>query len=160
MLQGKLNAETVAAGFRPKRGEFDTEFDNAAEEILGDMEFHDDDSSLLRRKTFHFSSLSSRKNDNCIAGLQLKVLGVFHRKLDARHERKRFALKHGLLYSNRDMKHRSKEFKQLYADLKVFARFHTQEEHLRFVEDVYRTHHHHQYDDFLIIVTVLQGKGC
>ena len=75
---------------------------------------------------------------NGFSGLRLKILEIFNRKVDARHERKEFAMKHGLLHVNRELKHRSKEFKQLYNDMKVFARFQNHQQHLKFVEDIYR----------------------
>jgi transcriptional adapter 2-alpha len=64
--------------------------------------------------------------------LKLKVLEIYNSKLDARAERKKFILQRGLL-ERRDKK-RSKEEKEVYNNMRVFARFHTDDEHEQFVQ--------------------------
>jgi transcriptional adapter 2-alpha len=64
--------------------------------------------------------------------LKLKVLEIYNSKLDARAERKKFILQRGLL-ERRDKK-RSKEEKEVYNNMRVFARFHSEDEHEQFVQ--------------------------
>jgi transcriptional adapter 2-alpha len=62
------------------------------------------------------------------------VLEIYNNKLDGRAERKRFILERGLL-EPKDKK-RPKEERDIEDSLKVFARFHTQEQHESFVEGI------------------------
>ena len=99
-------------GYIPARGDFDVEYDNDAELILADMEFKDEESQWERE-------------------LKLKVIEVYNSKLDARIERKRFILERGLL--ERKEKKRSREEKEIYNNMRCFARFHSAAEHETFV---------------------------
>eukprot|EP01006_Ploeotia_vitrea_P041768 TRINITY_DN66571_c6_g1_i2.p1 TRINITY_DN66571_c6_g1~~TRINITY_DN66571_c6_g1_i2.p1 ORF type:complete len:719 (+),score=379.88 TRINITY_DN66571_c6_g1_i2:58-2214(+) len=146
-------------GFMPKRGDFDTEYENDAELILADMQFKPEDTQLERE-------------------LKLKVIEIYNSKLDQRAERKQFILQRGLLQapshslssaaassssassssssaaasssgskksssassalfsfaaSSAD-KRRTKAERELADRVRVFARFHSKEEHERFVE--------------------------
>jgi hypothetical protein len=93
--------------------DFDTEFENDAELTLADMEFKDEDTKWER-------------------DLKLKVLEIYNSKLDARIERKKFILERGLL--ERKEKKRSKEEREVYNNMRVFARFHSAEEHETFIQ--------------------------
>lgn len=52
--------------------------------------------------------------------MKLKVLAIYNSKLDARLERKEFILTRGLL--NRREKKRTKEEREIYNNMRVFAR--------------------------------------
>jgi len=100
-------------GYIPNRGDFDTEYENDAELTLADMEFKDEDTKWER-------------------DLKLKVIEIYNSKLDARAERKKFILERGLL--ERKEKKRSKEEREIANNMRVFARFHSQEEHEAFIQ--------------------------
>jgi hypothetical protein len=100
-------------GYIPNRGDFDTEWENDAELTLADMEFKEEDTKWER-------------------DLKLKVLEIYNSKLDARIERKKFILERGLL--ERKEKKRSKEEREVYNNMRVFARFHSAEEHEAFIQ--------------------------
>lgn len=95
-------------GYIPNRGDFETEYENDAEEIIADMEFRPEDTESERN-------------------LKLKVLEIYNSKLDARAERKKFILERGLLEQNEPK--RTKEEKEMLNSLRIFARFHTKEQH-------------------------------
>jgi transcriptional adapter 2-alpha len=102
-----MHQQEDAAGWMSKRGDFVYEWDNEAEEILGDMEIGPDD--------------SKREQD-----LKLSVLEVYCHKLDERQRRKDFVLERGLTDIKKQQaleKKRSKEERELRDKLRVFARF-------------------------------------
>jgi transcriptional adapter 2-alpha len=102
-----MHQQEDAAGWMSKRGDFVYDWDNEAEEILGDMEIGPDD--------------SRREQD-----LKLSVLEVYCHKLDERQRRKEFVLERGLTDIKRQQaleKKRSKEERELRDKLRVFARF-------------------------------------
>jgi transcriptional adapter 2-alpha len=101
-------------GYIPKRGDFETEYENDAELLLADMEFKDDDTPVER-------------------DLKLKMLQIYNEKLDARLERKQFILKRGLLDGSKS-RARSADEKQIEENFRVFARFHSQESHRKLIE--------------------------
>lgn len=123
-----------AAGWMPKRQDFVYEWDNEAEDILGDMEISEEDSKADR-------------------DLKLQVLEIYNTKLDERKRRKDFVVERGLTdfktYQAADKK-RPKEEKDICDKLAPFARFLTpgdmdrcvqgilDERHLRLQLDVYR----------------------
>ena len=100
-------------GYIPNRGDFDQEYENDAELILADMEFKEEDTRWERE-------------------LKLKVLEVYCSKLDARSERKKFILERGLL--ERKERKRGKEEREIWNNMRVFARFHSAEEHEQFIQ--------------------------
>jgi transcriptional adapter 2-alpha len=99
-------------GYLPRRGDFDTEYEDNAEEILADMEFKVEDSSF--EKT-----------------LKLKVLEIYNSKLAQRLERKEFILSRGLLEKRTEK--RTKSEREAYNNMRVFARFHSATEHEAFI---------------------------
>ncbi len=100
-------------GYSPYRGDFDTEYENEAESVLADMEFKEEDTKWER-------------------DLKLKVIEIYNSKLDARAERKKFILERGLL--EKKEKKRSKEEREVYNNMRVFARFHSPEDHESFIQ--------------------------
>ena len=100
-------------GYIPNRGDFDHEWENDAELTLADMEFKEEDTKWER-------------------DLKLKVLEIYNSRLDGRIERKKFILERGLL--ERKEKKRSKEEREVYNNMRVFARFHSAEEHEAFIQ--------------------------
>ena len=93
----------------PLRGDFETEYDNDAEQLIADMEFKDDDTPWEKGKL----GCTSFAIQACVADLKLKVLEIYNSKvcfrenvrmtsncwlqLDMRAERKKFILERNLL---------------------------------------------------------------
>lgn len=107
------NSLAALVGYMEKRGDFETEHDNDAEQIIGEMEFREEDSVWER-------------------ALKLKVLEIYNRRLDARIERKEFVVSRGLLYKKD--RRRSPEEREIHNSLRVFARFHSEAEHEELVQ--------------------------
>jgi transcriptional adapter 2-alpha len=108
------------AGFMPRREDFDIEWDNEAEKLLQDMEFLPNDS----------------KED---IELKLKVCEVYNSRLDKRNNRKQFMIDRGML----DYRKKHIEENKLPADerdlvnrMRLFARFHSPEEHEKLIENL------------------------
>jgi hypothetical protein len=108
------------AGYMPRRGEFDMEWDNDAEKTISEMEFTSDDTEADRE-------------------LKLDVLRIFNAKLDEREKRKRFIIDRGLLnYRENQEKlwQMAPDERQLVQRMRIFARYQTQEEHETFVDKI------------------------
>jgi hypothetical protein len=108
------------AGFMPRRGDFDVEWDNDAEQAVADMEFLPGESEQDKQ-------------------LKLQVLAIYNSKLDEREKRKKFVLNRKLY----DYRQHQKALEQLPRDerdlvnrMRLFERFHTPEEHRRFIADL------------------------
>lgn len=117
---GTNPAEIV--GFMPKRRDFEVEYDNDAELLLAEMEFNDDDSE--EEKTMKF-----------------RLIDIYNHKLDERLKRKEFVITRGLLDLKEQMrleKNRTKEEKEIYNMMKVFARFSSAKEHEELVKGIIR----------------------
>lgn len=107
-------------GFMPRRGDFDIEWENEAEQMIADMEFTPGESA------------SDRK-------LKLAVLQIYNDKLDEREQRKQFLLSRKLY----DYRARQKADQELPRDerdlvmrMRLFERFHTPSEHEIFLADI------------------------
>lgn len=109
-----------AAGWMSKRADFVYEWDNEAEDVLGDMEITEDDSAKDRE-------------------MKLQVLEIYNTKLDERLRRKEFVVSRGLTdfkgYQANEKK-RSKEEREVREKLQVFARFLTATEMDRCVDGI------------------------
>ena len=109
------------AGFMPRRGDFDIEYENNAEEALADMEF-----------------LPGDREDE--KELKLKVLRIYNEKLDEREKRKKFILERELYDYRKNLAENEKNMPQDERDLirrmRLFERFHTKEEHEQFIQDI------------------------
>jgi len=99
-------------GFMMERGDFDVEWEDDAEDLLADMEFTDQDTNHERK-------------------LKLRVLEIYNSKLDSREERKRFVLERGLL--QRPERKPSTMEQIIEEKLKIFARFHSVENHKKLI---------------------------
>jgi hypothetical protein len=108
------------AGYMPRRGDFDVEWGNDAEQALADMEFTRDDTPQEKQ-------------------LKLQVLEIYCQKLDEREKRKNFILSRHLYdyrkYVQDDQK-LPKDERDLVHRMRMFERFHTPEEHERFLADI------------------------
>lgn len=109
-------------GFMPRRGDFDIEWENDAEQAVADMEFLPGEPAEDRQ-------------------LKLQVLAIYNSKLDEREKRKQFILSRKLW----DYQKAYQTEKQLPADerdlvhrMRLFERFHTTEEHAKFLADILR----------------------
>ncbi|XP_061344329.1 transcriptional adapter ADA2b isoform X1 [Gastrolobium bilobum] len=109
------------SGYNPKRQEFDTEYDNDAEQLLADMEFKDTDTEEERE-------------------LKLRVLRLYSKRLDERKRRKDFVLERNLLYPNPFEKDLTPEEKTICRKYDWFMRFHTKEEHEELLRTVISEH--------------------
>ncbi|KAK6932847.1 SANT/Myb domain [Dillenia turbinata] len=110
------------SGYNPKRQEFDTEYDNEAEQTLADMEFKDTDTEEERE-------------------LKRRVLRIYSKRLDERKRRKDFILERNLLYPSEFEKGLSPEERELCRRYDRFMRFQSKEDHeelLRTVIQEYR----------------------
>jgi hypothetical protein len=110
------------AGYMPRIGNFDVEWDNDAENILADMEFSSSDPPMER-------------------ALKLQVLEIYNEKLDERERRKQFCIDRDLVSRQKNQlldKLRPPEEKDLVNRMRLFARFHSKEEHERFLADLLR----------------------
>ena len=108
------------AGYMPRRGDFDIEWDNDAEKLIQDMEFSPSDPVEERE-------------------LKIKVLKIYNSRLEERERRKQFLIDRNLL----DYRKKLEEDNKLPADerdlvnrLRLFARFHSAEEHEEFIQNV------------------------
>lgn len=109
-----------AAGWMPKRQDFVYEWDNEAEEIIGDMDITEEDTKSDRER-------------------KQKVLEIYCHKLDERERRKEFVHERNLTdvkaQANADKK-RSKEEIDLREKLKIFMRLLNLDEIDRFIHGV------------------------
>jgi hypothetical protein len=108
------------AGYMPRRGDFDIEWDNDAEKLLQDMEFTPGDTPEERAR-------------------KIKVLAIYNARLDVREERKQFIKDRGLL----DYRKKFQEDNKLPSDerdlknrMRLFARFQTPQEHDKLVQNL------------------------
>lgn len=108
------------AGYMPRRGDFDIEWENDAEQAIADMEF------------LPGEPLQDRE-------LKLKVLAIYNSKLDERESRKRFVLNRHL-YDYRKIQTEEQKLPRDERDLvhrmRLFERFHTPDEHKQFIADL------------------------
>ncbi|XP_050381355.1 transcriptional adapter ADA2-like isoform X2 [Argentina anserina] len=108
---------TELSGYNHKRQEFEIEYDNDAEQILADMEFHDTDTDGDRE-------------------LKLRVLHVYGKRLDERKRRKDFVLERNLIRPDPLEKTLSPEVREIYQRFKVFMRFHSNDDHKEFIKSI------------------------
>jgi hypothetical protein len=110
------------AGFMPRRGDFDIEHDNDAEQALADMEFLPGD-------------IPEDKE------LKLKVLRIYNEKLDEREKRKNFIINRNLHDYRKNQEEEAKmprDERDLVRRMRLFERFHTPDEHKQFIADILR----------------------
>lgn len=110
------------AGFMPRRGDFDIEWENDAEQALADMEFSPADLPQDRQ-------------------LKLHVLAIYNSKLDEREKRKKFLLSRNLYDYRKNQLEDQKlplDERDLVRRMRLFERFHTPEEHKQFIADLLR----------------------
>ncbi|GMH61627.1 hypothetical protein TrST_g9106 [Triparma strigata] len=105
-------------GFMPRRREFDVEWEQDAEVLVGDMEFLPKDTKEERE-------------------MKLKVLRIYNGKLAERGRRKEFVFDRGLLdykkMEEEDSRHTVAE-RDMLKRARMFARFQTKEKHEKFTE--------------------------
>ncbi|CAK8567030.1 unnamed protein product [Lathyrus sativus] len=121
-LSGEYRPSMKAlSGYNSKRGEFDVEYDNDAEQILAEMEFRDTDTEAERET-------------------KLQVLRIYSKRLDERKRRKIFILERNLLYPDPFEKSLSPEELKICQKYKVFMRFHSKEEHEELLKTIIEEH--------------------
>ena len=110
------------AGFMPRRGDFDMEWDNEAEQVIADMEFSTNDLPQDRL-------------------LKIQVIEIYNQKLDERERRKKFLLNRDLLdYRKNQLLDAQipRDERDLVRRMRLFERLHTPEEHQAFLGDIIR----------------------
>jgi hypothetical protein len=108
------------AGFMPRRGDFDMEWENDAENVLADMEFSPHDLPQDR-------------------DLKIKVIQIYHAKQDERDRRKQFLLSRGLMDYRKNQQVDAKlprDERDLVRRMRIFERLHTPAEHNLFINDI------------------------
>jgi transcriptional adapter 2-alpha len=108
------------AGYMPRRGDFDIEWDNDAEALLANMEFSANDAPNDRQ-------------------LKLQIIEIYNAKLDERERRKQFLIDRGLLDYRKNQAEDlllPPDERDLVNRMRLFARFHSPEEHEKFVKDL------------------------
>ncbi|KAL5076111.1 hypothetical protein RYX36_015095 [Vicia faba] len=121
-LSGEYRPSMKAlSGYNSKRGEFDVEYDNDAEQILAEMEFKDTDTEVERET-------------------KLQVLRIYSKRLDERKRRKSFILERNLLCPDPFEKSLSTEELKICQKYKVFMRFHSKEEHKELLKTIIEEH--------------------
>jgi transcriptional adapter 2-alpha len=108
---------TDVVGYMPKRGDFDTEYDNEDDMLLADMEFNEDDTEEEIK-------------------LKNEVIELYNARLDERIRRKKFVIERGILDVKKIQKcerKKTQEEKDIINSMKVFARFNSKEDHDRLV---------------------------
>ena len=108
------------AGYMPRRGDFDIEWDNDAEAILAEMEFSADDAPQDRQ-------------------LKLQIVEIYNAKLDERERRKQFLIDRKLLDYRKNQAEDlllPPDERDLVNRMRLFARFHSPEEHEKFIKDL------------------------
>ena len=71
--------------------------------------------------------------------MKYKILDIYNARLDERLKRKKFVIERGLLDFNKQNnldKSRTKEEKEIYNLMKVFARFNTSDDHEKLVQGI------------------------
>lgn len=117
--QSKPNAAFVnhdLAGYMYLRGDFETEWENEAEQILMDMSFTDDDTPVER-------------------DMKLRVLESYNQKLDERIRRKQY-IKEQNLFEYKKIEKRYGRDKDLWEKLRPFLRVLGKEEHGEFLQNL------------------------
>lgn len=106
------------AGFMPKRGEFEVEYENDAEQILVGREFEADDCPTERQ-------------------IKMELFHIYNQKLDFRSKMREFALTHQLIdLKKRQQKERrrSKETKEVYKRCRALMQLGSTQEYDDFVK--------------------------
>ncbi|PHZ12709.1 transcriptional adaptor 2 [Rhizopus microsporus ATCC 52813] len=105
-------------GYMPRRFEFETEYENDAEQFVKDMVFNDDD--------------TQEEID-----LKIMVLDIYNSRLDRRMERKKLIFERRWLDFKRMQaieRKRQKEEREIYNKTRVFCRLQTEEDYETFVK--------------------------
>mmetsp|Transcript_14164 Transcript_14164/g.40639 ORF Transcript_14164/g.40639 Transcript_14164/m.40639 type:complete len:458 (-) Transcript_14164:13-1386(-) len=116
----KTMAGSELAGYMPRRGDFDVEWDNEAETILAEMEFAADDAPQDRQ-------------------LKLQIIDIYNAKLAERERRKDFLIERKLLNYRQNQANDlllPPDERDLVNRMRLFARFHSPEEHETFLQDL------------------------
>ncbi|CAJ1940202.1 unnamed protein product [Cylindrotheca closterium] len=107
-------------GFMPRRGDFDIEWENDAEESIADMEFTQNDTPQERK-------------------LKVQVLEIYFQKQEERERRKNFIMTRKLYDYKKFLEDEEKipvDERDLVQRLRLFERFHTPDEHKQFIAGI------------------------
>lgn len=108
------------SGYMPRRGDFDTEYENEAEHILADMEFSPNDHPSERE-------------------LKLQIIDIYNAKLDEREKRKEFLRERNLLDYRKNQVRENQlppDERNLVQRMRLFARFHSPSQHENFLQSL------------------------
>lgn len=107
-------------GFMPRRGDFDIEWENEAEQSIADMEFTQSDTPQEKQ-------------------LKVQVLEIYFQKQEERERRKNFIMTRKLYDYKQFLEDEEKipvDERDLVQRLRLFERFHTPDEHKQFIADI------------------------
>jgi transcriptional adapter 2-alpha len=95
----------------------------------------------MKKCFYFFELLIFILDDDKETEIQMKyqILQIYNARLDERIKRKKFVIERGLLDFNKQNaldKNRTKEEKEIYNLMKVFARFNTAEDHEKLVQGI------------------------
>lgn len=135
-------------GFMPRRGDFDIEHENDAEQastysrggFLVRQTVNDDGYSLIYIRSFKVADMEFLPNEpEEDRKLKLQVLAIYNSKLDEREKRKDFIISRQLwdyraLYQGETKLPRDE--RDLVHRMRLFERFHTPAEHQKFLADI------------------------
>ncbi|KAG0380458.1 Transcriptional adapter ada2 [Mortierella sp. AD032] len=113
------------AGYMPGRLEFETEYENEAEQSVKDMLFSEEDAPEE-------------------VDLKLMVLEIYNAKLSKRLERRKFVFDRGFLEYKKNQaaeKKRSPKERELINSMRVFAQLQTPEDYDKFIEGLLKEMH-------------------
>ena len=117
---GSQPIEQDLAGYMPKRGEFEYEHDNDAEQLLVHMSFNEDDTPLERE-------------------MKLATLHMYNQRLDERERQRKFIVENQLMdlkkMGARDRR-RTKEDKDIYRRVRKVLQFSDNDQLEDFVQDL------------------------
>lgn len=85
--------------------------------------------------------MTEEEDDQNEIELKKKILEIYNKRLDERVKRKNFVIDRGLLdlkKQNHLDRTRSAEEKEIYNMMKIFARFHSEEDHEKLVQNIVR----------------------
>lgn len=114
-IHSSLINNSAMVGFSVERGDFEVEHENEAEKMLADMTFEETDTEEQKK-------------------LKLDVIRIYNRKLKDREMRKKFLLERGLsTISAKNKRKFNNDEKEIFENMKPFARFHSPESHDKLV---------------------------
>lgn len=115
-----INSVTEIVGYFQKRGDFETEYDADADNLLAEIEYNENDSEEEIR-------------------LKNEIVELYNIRLDERIRRKKFVIERGILDAHKPQiseRKKTQEEKDIINAMKIFARFNSKEGHDKMVNNL------------------------